>query len=293
MDWISSMQNAINYIEDNLLEEVNYDKVAQCAYSSTYHFQRMFSMLTGFTIGEYIRNRRLTLAAQEISISDIKITDIALKYGYETSEAFTKAFQRLHGVTPSGARESGVKLKSFGRLSIQVTLKGDKEMNYKIVDKGPFKIFGKDFKTNVIEGRCFREIPEFWEKCISDGTFAKILKSAGKDENGIVDAGVLFEHNPRDGSMRYMIACDYPILNSPEEFTVLEIPSMTWAVFEVESNRDEDIQEVWRRIGSEWFPASNYEHADGPELERYSGNNAIDSRCQIWIPVIKKGIFNP
>lgn len=288
MDWLSSMQNAINYMEDNILNEIDYDKIAKCAYSSTFHFQRMFSMLTGFTIGEYIRNRRLTLAAQELSFSNIRVTDIAFKYGYETSEAFTKAFQRLHGVTPSAARESGVKLKSFSRLSIQITMKGDKEMNYKIIEKESFKIFGKDFKTSVINGKCYKEIPEFWEKCVTEGTTEKIIKSAGKSENGILDAGVLFEHNPEDGSMRYMIACDIPDTDIPEEFKVLEIPSLTWAIFEVDGNSDEDIQEVWKRIGSEWFPASNYEHANAPEMERYYGNRDTNYRCEVWIPVIKK-----
>ncbi|WML33565.1 AraC family transcriptional regulator [Clostridium sp. OS1-26] len=288
MDWLRSMQNAINYMEDNILDEINYDKIAQSAYSSTFHFQRMFSMLTGFTIGEYIRNRRLTLAAQELTCSNEKITDIAFKYGYETSEAFTKAFQRLHGVTPSAARKSGVKLKSFGRLSIQITMKGDKEMNYKIIEKESFKMFGKDFKTNVVDGKCYREIPEFWEKCVTEGTSAKIIKISGKPENGLLDAGILFAHNPEDGSMRYMIACDMPNTNIPEEFKVLEIPALTWAIFEVDGNRDEDIHEVWKRISSEWFPASNYEHADAPEMERYYGNRDADYRCEVWIPVIKK-----
>lgn len=290
MDWINSMQNAINYMEDNILEEINYDKIAQCAYSSTYHFHRMFSMLTGFTVGEYIRNRRLTLAAQELSVSKERVTDIAIKYGYGTTEAFIKAFQRLHGITPSAAREAGAKLKSFNRLSIQVTLKGDKEMNYKIIEKEPFKIFGKDFKTNIIDGRCFKEIPEFYEKCISDGTSAKIISNAGKSESGFLDVGVLFDHNSQDGSMRYMIACDVTDRNSNilSEFRVLEIPALTWAIFEVENNSDESIHEMWRRIGGEWFPASNYEHADAPEMERYYGNKDTEWRCEIWIPVIKR-----
>jgi AraC family transcriptional regulator len=288
MDWINSMQNAINFIEDNILNEIDYDKIAQCAYSSTFHFQRMFNMLTGFTIGEYIRNRRLTLAAQEISASKAKITDIASKYGYETSEAFTKAFQRLHGVTPSAARKPGVILKSFNRLSIQITLKGDKEMNYKIVSKEAFKVFGKDFKTSVINGKCFKEIPEFYDKCVAEGISERIIKSAGKSENGILDAGVLFDHNPQDGSLRYMIACDMPNTDISKEFKVLEIPALTWAIFQVDGNRDEDIHEVWRRIGSEWFPASNYEHADAPEMERYYGHQDSDYRCEVWIPVIKK-----
>jgi AraC family transcriptional regulator len=288
LDWINSMQNAINFIEDNILNEIDYDKIAQCAYSSTFHFQRMFNMLTGFTIGEYIRNRRLTLAAQELSASNTKITDIASKYGYETSEAFAKAFQRLHGVTPSAARKPGVILKSFNRLSIQITLKGDKEMNYKIVSKEAFKIFGKDFKTSVINGKCFKEIPEFWDKCVAKGISERVIKSAGKSINGILDAGVLFDHNPQDGSFRYMIACDMPNTDIPEEFKILEIPALTWAIFQVNGNRDEDIHEVWRRIGSEWFPASNYEHADAPEMERYYGYQDSGYRCEVWIPVIKK-----
>lgn len=288
MDWINSMQNAINYMEENILEEIDYDKIAQQAYSSTYHFQRMFSMLTSFTVGEYIRNRRLTLAAQELSFSDTKVTDIAFKYGYETSEAFTKAFQRLHGVTPTVARQSGVNLKSFGRLSIQITMKGEKEMDYKIVEKEGFKVFGLDFKTNVIDGQCYKDIPEFWNKCANEGTAQKIIKSAGKPENGLLDAGVTFDHNPQDGSMRYMIACDVPQTDIPPEFKVLEIPSLTWAIFQVNGDTDEDIHEVWRRIGSEWFPASNYEHADAPEMERYYGNRDTGFKCEVWIPVIKK-----
>jgi AraC family transcriptional regulator len=288
VDWLRGMQNAINYMEDNILEEIDYDSIARCAYSSTFHFQRMFSMLTGFTIGEYIRNRRLTLAAQELSLSGAKVTDIAFKYGYDTSEAFTKAFQRLHGVTPSAAREPGVKLKSFSRLSIQLTMKGDKEMNYKIVEKESFKLFGKDFKTSVIEGKCYREIPEFWNRCASEGTAAKIIKTAGKPENGLLDAGVIFDHDGSDGSMRYMIACDMPEGDVPEEFKVLEIPALTWAIFDVDGDTDEAIHEVWKRIGSEWFPASNYEHADAPEMERYYGNRDAGYRCEVWIPVVKK-----
>lgn len=288
MDWLSNMQNAINYMEDNILDDIDYDKIAQSAYSSTFHFQRMFSMLTGFTVGEYIRNRRLTLAAQELALSNTKVTDIAFKYGYETLEAFTKAFQRLHGMTPTAARESGAKLKSYGRLSIQITMKGDKEMNYKIVEKESFKIFGKDFKTSVIDGKCFEEIPEFWDRCIADGTSAKIINCAGKPENGLLDAGVLYEHNGVDGSLRYMIACDLPKTDVPEEFTILEIPNLTWAIFEVQGNRDEDIQQIWKRISSEWFPSSNYEHADAPEMERYYGKVDQDYRCEVWIPVIKK-----
>ena len=288
MDWIRSMQNAINYIEDNLLEEIDYDEVAKSAHSSTYHFQKLFHMMTGFTLGEYIRNRRLTLAAQELSLSDMKITDIAFKYGYSTSEAFTKAFYRMHKITPSAAKEEGASLKSFSPLSIQITLKGDKAMNYKIEEKEAFKMFGKDFKTTVIEGKCYKEIPEFWEQCTLDGTIEKIVKLSGKTHNSLIDAGILFNHNPSDGTMNYMIGCEMGDVEIKEEFKLLEIPSLTWAIFEVNGNLDSDIHDTWKRIASEWFPTSNYEHADAPEMERYFGNEEEGYRCEIWIPVIKK-----
>lgn len=288
MDWMSGMQNAINYMEDNILNDIDYNKIAECAYSSTFHFQRMFSMLTGFTIGEYIRNRRLTLSAQELAVSNVRVTDIAPKYGYETPEAFTKAFQRLHGVTPSAAREQGVKLKSFNRLSIQVTVKGNKEMNYKIVEKEAFKVFGKDFKTSISKKICFKEIPELCRKYTAEGIIEKILKCAGKSKSRAFDAGVLFDHNHKDGTMSYMMACDLLETKIPDEFKVLEIPKLTWAVFEVDGNRSVDIQAVWRRISSEWFPASNYEHAYAPEMERFYDTEDADYRCEVWVPVVKK-----
>lgn len=288
LDWLRGMQNAIDYMEDNILNEIEYDKIAQCAYSSTFHFQRMFSMLTGFTIGEYIRNRRLTLAAQELSVSNVKIIDIALKYGYETPEAFTKAFQRLHGVTPSAAREPGVKLKCFNRLSIQITMKGEKEMNYKVFKKETFKVFGKDFVTNFINDQCYRDIPKFWDECIKEGIWAETLKTAGKPKDGIADGSVLFGHNFENGSMHYMIVCDVTKTEIPDKFRVLEIPALTWVVFEVEGNCIADVHRTWKRIGSEWFPASNFEHADAPDMERYYGNEKTGYGCEIWIPVIKE-----
>lgn len=286
MNWIQGMQDAINYIEDNIIDEIDYNKVAQCAYSSTFHFQRLFSMLTGFTIGEYIRNRRLTLAAQELSVSNDKIVDIALKYGYETPEAFSKAFQRLHGVSPSAAREPGVRLKCFNRLSIQITMKGEEAMNYKLVKKDSFKVFGKDFETNFINDQCYKDIPKYWDDCIKGGIWAEMLKTAGKPEDGIADGSVLFGYNFENGTMHYMITCDATKTKIPSKFMILEIPALTWVVFDVEGDCTADVHKTWKRIDSEWFPATNFEHADAPEMERYYGNEKSGYRCEIWIPVI-------
>lgn len=135
MNWITGMQNAINYIEDNITEEIDYPKVAKIAYSSSFHFQRVFSILCGFTLGEYIRYRRLSLAGEELASTNNKVIDIAFKYGYDTPESFTKAFTRFHGATPTAVRKLDAIPKSFNPLSIQLTMDGGEIMDYKIERK--------------------------------------------------------------------------------------------------------------------------------------------------------------
>ena len=141
MDWLTGIQNAINYIEEHLTEEIDYEEVAKEAACSNFYFQRIFGILCGISIGDYIRNRRLTLAGDELSASDDKVIDIALKYGYESPESFTRAFSRFHGVTPSEAKKDGSKLKSFSRISVKITLSGGSVMNYKIVEKEAFDTY--------------------------------------------------------------------------------------------------------------------------------------------------------
>lgn len=138
------LRQAIDYVEENLQGDIKIDDVARAAMSSKYHFQRMFHVLTGFTVSEYIRNHRLTLAAEELAATDSKVIDMALKYGYESPEAFAKAFQRIHGVTPLAAKRKNVKLKAFPRLSFQIQIKGDTEMNYRIVEEQAVKVIGKE-----------------------------------------------------------------------------------------------------------------------------------------------------
>ena len=142
MDWITGIQNAINYIEDHITEELDYERIAKESFSSSFHFQRVFSILCGYTLGEYIRNRRLTLAGADLANTREKVIDVACKYGYDNPESFAKAFQKFHGITPSQARGSGVMLKSFSRLSIKVSLEGGSIMNYRIEEKPAMLLTG-------------------------------------------------------------------------------------------------------------------------------------------------------
>ena len=177
MDWIKGIQRAIDYTEAHLTEEIDYDAVAKEAYSSSFHFQRVFSIMCGYTLGDYIRMRRLSLAADELRSSNDKIIDIALRYGYETPESFTRAFSRFHGVTPTEARNGGT-VKSFSKLSVKLILTGGKEMDYRIEKPGAIKVICKrEFVHQPETGAGTPDITGFWTKCGQDGTIQKICRS--------------------------------------------------------------------------------------------------------------------
>lgn len=142
MDWIVGMQKAIDYIENHLTEKIDYDKVAAQSLSSSYHFQRVFSILCGFTIGEYIRNRRLSIAGSELATTDARVIDVALKYGYENPDSFAKAFKKFHGILPSQARNNGSMLKSYSHLVLNFSFEGGMTMNYRIEERETMVVTG-------------------------------------------------------------------------------------------------------------------------------------------------------
>lgn len=291
MEWLDKMNNAVDYIELNLAEDISYDKLAQIACCSTYHFQRMFSFITGVPLSEYIRRRRLTIAAFELQTCKTKVIDVAIKYGYESPEAFSRAFKNLHGIMPMSARDIGVSLKAFPKMTFSISIKGVSEMNYRIEQKEAFEVFGLELKTTVINGQCYKDIPEFWAACGRDGRCQALAQSAGKKSGELLDAGVTYDHNP-NGDMSYMLGCIKQDKVISPEYTVLTIPEQTWAIFQTEwksDSDDEKLHEVWRRIYSEWFPVASYEHANCDfDMEMYFGNAQTGYSAEIWIPVIQK-----
>lgn len=290
LEIIKSLNNALDYIEDNLDSLIEIEEIAKVSFVSRYHFQRMFHALTGFTLGEYIRNRRLTLAAEELTSKDVRVTDVAIKYGYESIDAFTKAFQRMHGVTPSKIKKGDVRLKAFPKLSFEISIKGEREMNYRIVEKNSFKVFGVDFLTTTVNNALYKEIPEFCDKIWEDGTHLKINEFLGYSERNMLH-GIHYDFK-EDGTRRYMMGWEVPETVIPKEYKILEIQACTWAVFEGKSTIDENlfIQNVWKRIYSEWFPSSGFEQVEGPCLEKYywDDDKYDNYTCEVWIPIKRK-----
>ncbi|MCG0276783.1 MAG: AraC family transcriptional regulator [Thermosediminibacteraceae bacterium] len=278
LGWVEGIQKAIEYIEDNLTEELNIQEIAKKAHVSPFYFQRIFSTLCGFTVGEYIRNRRLSLAAQELSESNAKIIDVAIKYGYDSPDSFTRAFTKFHGIPPSAARLKGANLKSFAPLKVKLILEGGTIMlEYKIVEKAQFTVMGK--VRNFDLDTSYDEVPKFWEAHMKSG------------ENKIIHGmfGICMDVDGK--KLDYMIADIYlPWNEIPEGYETRVIPAGTWAVFPCRGPLPKSIQNVYTRIWSEWLPScKNYKLAGNYTVEMYTPpeGNPEDYYCEIWIPVEK------
>lgn len=276
-------------MEANLVSEVDFTKAAKEAYCSVFHFHRMFSILTGVSAVEYIRRRRLTVAAQELMCGDAKVIDIAFKYGYESPDAFTRAFQKIHGVSPSTARESGVQLVAYPRISFQVILKGGMDMEYKIIEKAGFRVVGsaRRFLPNQDDAV---KVPEFWDECKQSGRYETLVNGLCKGKPGTITGGESLGIcvGEKEG-FTYVIGVEAPQDDIPNDLYTLAIPQASWAVFECIGAMPHGIQSLWKKIYEEWFPSTGYEQAqDIPDFEVYMPGNmdCKDYRSQIWIPIV-------
>lgn len=289
MDFVCGLQKAIDYIEDNLTEPLDYNEIAGRAGFSSFYFQRIFGILCGCSLGEYIRSRRLTLAGAELYFEKSKIIDIAMKYGYESPESFTRAFVRFHGITPSEAKRSSQNLKSFSRLSVEIILKGGSVMDYKIVKKEAFKVLEKVSVQSIDDSVNKNTIPDFWTQSHKNGTVAALFNVCA--DRGFI-YGICYGGDLTDKkTFEYGIAavCDEGT-EAPEGFRINEIPARTWAVFECVGAMPDAVQSTWHKICSEFFPASCYEPTYEMDIEAYPAGDMTspDYKTEIWVPIKEK-----
>ena len=191
MNLLEKMNGALTYVEENLTGDIDFKKVAKLACCSEYHFKRMFSFLAGITLSEYIRRRRLSLAAFELNNSNTRIIDVAIKYGYSSPDSFTRAFQSFHGVTPSEARNNGQSLKTYSRVTFQLSIKGGSELNYRIVEKEAFRIVGIMKRVPIIFHGVNPEIASMW-KTLNDEMINKLKQLSNVEPLGLIQASTNF-----------------------------------------------------------------------------------------------------
>ena len=275
MNYINELKRAVDYIEDNLDKDINFEIVAKEVGMSAFYFQRIFTAIIGISPTAYIRNRRLTVAAQEISKNNENILDIALKYGFESHEAFSRAFKNFHGIIPKMAKTDGNEFKNFSKANLDIEVNANNILSYRIESKDIIKVSAFFRKFNI-ENK--DEIPKYWEELKESGTLEKISNNYKKDLLGICIG------TQSDFEYKYGIGVEQTEdIETNIEMETIEIPKSTWVVFKCEGQDEKNINELWSRIYKEFFITSSYKQSMDIDFELYD-----DKNTEIWIPISKE-----
>lgn len=281
MEWVERLNQSIAYIEEHLTGEIDCERLGQIACCSAYHYQRMFTYMAGVTLAEYIRRRKMSLAAVDLQGGSEKIIDIAEKYGYSSPTAFNRAFQSIHGIAPSAVKSDGVSVKSFPPIAFTIAVKGAEEMNYRIETKDAFRVIGISAPLHGDVAQNFMAVPQMWQDAAMNGTIQNLAGMMDAPPMGLLGVSAC---NNRE-QWKYFIAVSST--KNSGEFEEYTVPASTWAIF-TGSGTNRSIQELEQRIITQWLPASGYEYADAPDIEVYLNPDPQNAQYEVWIPVRKK-----
>jgi AraC family transcriptional regulator len=289
MDILTQLNCAMTYIEAHIDDDLALTDVSSVTAYSPYHFGRLFYYIADMPLSEYIRKRKLSLAAMKLQNGSEKVIDIAVLYGYDSADSFARAFVKQHGVTPSAARRPGVNLTIFPPLTFQIQIKGVQAMNWRIEEREAFEVFGieriyKNDETGLVPG--------FWTEIQQNGEQQKLLHATNEpmpDKGEMALRAVCGYCEPGDDSFPYMICALRKPDSKTDGYKTAQIPKTTWAVFRSEPlpHYGIAIPELFSRAYSEWLPLSGYDKALGPDMEIYGLSG--DGKCyeEVWIPVRK------
>jgi len=284
MDILTQLNKAMAYIEAHIDDDIALADVSSVTMYSPYHFGRLFYYIANMPLSEYIRKRKLSLAALKLQSGGDKVIDLAVMYGYDSADSFTRAFVKQHGVTPSNARQPGVNLTIFPPLTFQIKIEGVRAMNWRIEEKEPFEAVGiSRFFQNDETGK----IPLWWDETAADGSRIKMVKQIGHDDL----IGVCEPIDKNKDGFNYMIGVIVRPGDNTSGYKVIKTLKQTWAIFssdEVDENlKGTEIPELFQRAYSEWLPSSGYERTNGPDFEIYAFSEAGKYYEEVWIPVKK------
>jgi len=279
MEWVEKLNESMRYIEEHLADELDYEQMGRIACCSSCHFRKMFTYMAGVTLAEYIRRRRMSLAAVDLQAGE-KIIDVAQKYGYQSPTAFNRAFQSFHGIAPSAVKNEGVSVKSFSPIVFTIAVKGASELKYRIEKKEAFRIIGMSAPLYQGIEENFMVVPKMWQDAVESGNLQKLAGLMDTPPMGVLGVSACNEAE----EWKYFIAVSST--KSGEEFEEYTVPASTWAVFPGEGT-NQSVQELERRIVTEWLPTSGYEYANAPDIEVYLNPDPQNAKYEVWIPVVK------
>lgn len=289
MEWVERLNQSMRYIEEHLTEELDYEQLGRISCCSAYHFQRMFTYMAGVTLSEYIRRRKMSLAAVDLQSGNEKVIDIAQRYGYSSPTAFNRAFQGVHGIAPSAVRGEGVSVKSYPSITFAITVKGAEQLQYRVETKDAFRIVGVSAPLYGEIENNFMVVPQLWQSAVSDGTMEKLAGMMDTPPMGLLGVTAC---NDRE-QWKYFIAVSTS--KSSEAYEEYTVPAATWAIF-AGSGTNLSVQELERRIIMEWLPNSGYEYDNAPDIEVYLNPDPENAQFEVWIPVKKSrnctGLFH-
>ena len=288
MEYNERIASIIEYVEHHLQrseETINNEEIAKLAGCSFHFFQKLFSYMYKISFAQYVRARKLTLAGYDIKSTNLKVIDIAYKYGYDSPTSFSKAFQLFHGISPSDARKKDYTLRVVPKMQYE-NKQQNMQYNWKVETMDSMRLVGKKTTISCINNNHFEEIPAFWNTCQKDGVF-HIIAQLDKSNTGMF--GIMLSYDEKQQSIEYMIATSttQPIPKTFEEFI---LPPATWAIFDCIGAVPKAIQNGWQFLNEEWLVKYPFQHANCPEMEWYSNGNSFSDQylSQIWIPIIEE-----
>lgn len=295
MEWTQSLRKAIEYMEQHICDPIGPADVAAAVNISAFYLQKGFQILTGYSLMEYLRNRRLYSAALDLLSGDDKVIDVAYKYCYQTPESFAKAFARYHGFPPSLVKKERARIRPFLPLKLKISIQGGNNVDFQIEKMDSFQVIG--FKKEIPMGRGYELCPQFWDEIQQKYLIPLWQGKPPKTdvERAIVECnvgmfGICIDGAPNPELFTYMAAGRYDGRPIPEGMAVVEIPAATWAEFKALGPLPESLQDLNTRIFQQWLPENpQYELALPINIELYSdGKNGPDYESFIWLPVTEK-----
>ena len=285
---MDAMNRAMRVIEDGLEGEVDMAAVARAALVSEHHFRRMFSALAGIPLSEYVRRRRMTLAAAAVLRRAEAIQDIAVRFGYTSADAFSRAFRAVHGIGPEQARRPGAVLRSQPPLTFRLTIEGSTTMDYRIVTTEAFTFAGYRKTVPLIYEGVNPEAAEF-TKSITKEQWGRLYKLADLEPGVVTVMDRISETREEGSELDHWIAAATSS-DDVDGLEVLKVEPRTWAVFSETGPFPDALQNLWVKAYGEWFPANPYETTPGPEIAKvdYQDGDGSSVYCEIWLPVVAK-----